>query len=115
MGDVTNSSEEIQPVPMSLQICPLCRERAFTWHIDEDLSPLTQWHCSLCDYRAEEDESQESECDCCGGERSCVSLSDGLRAYWFCFACHSLRSACEDSRHADAGGQYSADTKPTIS
>jgi hypothetical protein len=70
---------------MALQHCPKCGVKAFTWLIDEDVSPLTQWHCTTCSYAAEEDESLGRVCGACG--RSEVCLRDGDRHYRFCFGC----------------------------
>jgi hypothetical protein len=55
-----------------------------TWSIDEAVSPLTQWSCSLCGYSAREDESRESTCHACGTEKSRLLLSDPNGSYWFC-------------------------------
>ena len=64
-----------------------------TWSIDEAVSPPTQWYCSLCRYRASEDESRESTCHACGMERSRLLLSDPGGSYWFCLTCQSRSPA----------------------
>jgi hypothetical protein len=65
-----------------------------TWSIDEEVSPLTQWYCSLCSYYAQEDESHESTCPACGSENSYLLLSDSTGTLWFCLNCQSrLRAA----------------------
>lgn len=63
-----------------------------TWSIDEEVSPLMQWYCSLCRYSAQEDESRESNCPACGDENSYLLLSDKTGTFWFCVKCQS-RSA----------------------
>jgi len=78
---------------MSLQFCPKCDRRAMTWSVDEEASPLTQWHCSLCRYSAEEDESRESTCPSCGSEKSYLLLSDTAGVFWFYFKCQSRSPA----------------------
>jgi hypothetical protein len=70
---------------MGLHRCPKCGIQTFTWSIDEDVSALTQWHCTMCPYAAEEDESLERACDACGGGEGW--LRDGDRSYRFCFDC----------------------------
>ena len=74
---------------MTLQLCPKCGHRRFSWWIDEDVSPLTQWRCGHCRYSAEEDESRESTCPACGAERSRMLLADPNGRYWFCLSCQS--------------------------
>lgn len=70
---------------MSAQRCPKCGVDAFTWSIDEEISPLTIWHCSVCLYRAEEDESLEHACEECGDGQIC--LRDDAHEYRFCLGC----------------------------
>jgi hypothetical protein len=64
-----------------------------TWSIDEEVSPLTQWYCSLCHYSAQEDESRESICPACGSEKAYLLLSDPSGTFWFCLKCHSRSPA----------------------
>ena len=64
-----------------------------TWSIDKEVSQLTQWHCSLCGYSAEEDESQESTCPTCGSEKSYLLLSGPSGKFWFCLKCQSRKQA----------------------
>jgi rubrerythrin len=63
------------------------------WSIDEEVTPLTQWHCGLCHYSALEDESRESTCPACGAEKSYLMLSDPNGAFWFCLTCQSRSPA----------------------
>ena len=77
---------------MSSQICPRCDQKGFTWYIDEEDSPLTQWHCALCGYSAQEDESHISDCSSCGTANFRSLLTDPNGAYHYCFDCHT-RSA----------------------
>jgi hypothetical protein len=88
---------------MSLQPCPNCGRRAFTWSLDDEVSPLTQWHGSLCRYRAEEDESRESGCQACGAQRSRLRLSDRNGTYWFCLSCQSLHRIVVADEFDDGG------------
>jgi ssDNA-binding Zn-finger/Zn-ribbon topoisomerase 1 len=78
---------------MSLQICPKCGRRGMTWSIDEEVSPLTQWDCSLFRYSVQQDESRESTCPACGTENSYLLLSDTSGAFWFCLTCQSRSPA----------------------
>jgi phage/plasmid primase-like uncharacterized protein len=71
---------------MTAQLCPRCRQIGLTWSIDEEESPLTQWHCSLCEYVAWEDESKEQPCHMCGRQGS-ILIEDESGTYRYCFAC----------------------------
>ncbi|MDH5355078.1 MAG: hypothetical protein OEY09_11600 [Gammaproteobacteria bacterium] len=53
---------------MAEQFCPRCKEKSFVWSLDEEASQNTQWHCSSCEFYAEEDESLESLCKKCNTE-----------------------------------------------
>lgn len=76
---------------MSVHLCPNCGRRGMTWSIDEEVSPLTQWYCSVCRYSAQEDESRESTCPACASEKSYLLLSDAIGTFQFCVKCQ-LRS-----------------------
>lgn len=39
-----------------LHPCPNCKKEGFTWSIDEEASPLTEWRCWKCGYQEWEDE-----------------------------------------------------------
>ena len=71
---------------MATQICPRCKEDAFTWHIDEEESPFTIWACHICNYQAFEDESKERKCAHCGRNTE-ARLNDGKENYWWCSSC----------------------------
>ncbi len=73
---------------MSEQICPNCNQMAFTWSIDEDISGFTLWYCSLCSFKAQEDESKECQCDSCG-DKSLMYLKAGESNFWFCTTCQN--------------------------
>jgi ssDNA-binding Zn-finger/Zn-ribbon topoisomerase 1 len=77
---------------MAVQLCPNCGQRGMTWSIDEEVSPRTQWYCSLCRYSAFEDESRESTCPACGCEKSSLLLSDATGTFWFCIRCQRRSS-----------------------
>jgi hypothetical protein len=77
---------------MSEQYCPNCKEKAFVWAIDEDVSPNTQWYCSACKYRAEEDESAEGICDECGTKNKML-LKSKNECFRFCSNCQSKDAA----------------------
>jgi Zn finger protein HypA/HybF involved in hydrogenase expression len=70
---------------MSVQHCPKCRSRAFTWSVDDEVERYTRWRCSSCSYEALEDESKERACHICGGGD--LWLSDDDRTYRFCLGC----------------------------
>ncbi|MBS9773907.1 MAG: hypothetical protein KGV59_01950 [Tenacibaculum sp.] len=50
---------------MAEHICPRCKKTGFTWHIDEEISILTIWNCSNCNYKALENEEKERICKNC--------------------------------------------------
>jgi len=77
---------------MTEQYCPNCKEKCFTWGIDEEESPLTQWHCSNCKYYAWEDESKESNCGKCGTKNSML-LKSGSSYFYFCTNCQNKSEA----------------------
>ena len=74
---------------MSVQVCPRCSQRGFTWYLDDEVGPLTQWHCSLCGYHAQEDESLVSACPVCGQPGMRLRLSDARGEFWFCLSCQA--------------------------
>jgi hypothetical protein len=65
---------------MALQICPKCKELSFTWFIDEEQPPLTQWNCQ-CGYYALEDESKERDCPIFGSKKSDSYMIDNNGNY----------------------------------
>jgi hypothetical protein len=78
---------------MTTQICPKCKERGFTWSLDEEPSKDTIWYCSLCQYTALEDESlQLSDCPQCQAEKL-IYLKDDGKTYFFGLSCGYLESA----------------------
>jgi len=74
---------------MALQICPKCKELSFTWHIDEDQTPLTQWACrnSQCGYHVLEDEGKLRDCPICRAKEAYSYIIDGENTFWWCFRC----------------------------
>jgi hypothetical protein len=78
---------------MSANFCPNCGERGFTWSIDEEVSRLTQWYCSICEYSASEDEAQASTCPTCGAGGANLLLSDTGGGYRFCIECRARTGA----------------------
>jgi predicted nucleic acid-binding Zn ribbon protein len=76
---------------MSALPCPKCQAIGFTWAIDDEQRGLTEWHCSLCHYVAEEDESEQRSCPACGAEGA-IRLRDEIESYLYCTLCRS-RSA----------------------
>ena len=76
---------------MTLQICPKCKKKGFTWTVDEEISPLTIWDCVVCGYDAKEDESQETECPKCK-QRTFSYMVDGNGPYWWCCNCNYIQS-----------------------
>jgi hypothetical protein len=93
---------------MALQICPKCRELSFTWYIDAEQSPLTQWGCQ-CGYHAFEDESKIQDCPVCGCKKNYSYMIDNKGKYWWCSHCGkiavenndatSLQNTQSNSRH----------------
>jgi hypothetical protein len=72
---------------MSALPCPKCREIGFTWAIDSDNSRLTQWRCSVCPYRAEEDEAEQPALSARGKVR--FAFRDVVECYLYCSECRS--------------------------
>lgn len=76
---------------MSVVVCPKCRQRSFTWSVDEgDSNRLTDWYCSTCEYSAREDEREEGVCPRCG-KKTFLLLKDQEDSYRYCTSC----SLCE--------------------
>lgn len=74
---------------MATQICPNCKNDAFTWSIEEKAA-LTYWGCYQCGYGAYEDESQERQCSDCG-KKTESRLQDEKREYWWCSSCNRIK------------------------
>ena len=72
---------------MSLQVCPKCGVRQITWWIDDEESPRTQWLCSECGYKAEEDESMSKDCSRCHDQKSSLLVRDEQGYHRWCKAC----------------------------
>jgi len=76
---------------MSLQICPVCRVRSFTWvMVDQTLNSLTRWTCGVCYYSALEDESLERICKVCDTKSEIFLMDDEIK-YWWCSNCKTER------------------------
>ena len=74
---------------MATQICPKCKEDAFTWSIDDEITDLTIWNCYNCLYQAFEDETSERICKQCG-KKTESKLKDDQKEYWWCSSCNSI-------------------------
>ncbi len=87
------------PAPMSLIRCPACLDRGLSWHIDEELAPLCQWTCHLCNYAAQEDELFEDKCPECR-QPSWMLMYDAQYVFRYCGKCRPsdtlLRFALRD-------------------
>jgi DNA-directed RNA polymerase subunit RPC12/RpoP len=70
---------------MSVQVCPKCRRRGFTWAVEDD--GVTRWYCSLCGFSAEEDEAKQIKCPRCDSGFAAWLAEDGESYYW-CFSCN---------------------------
>jgi len=77
---------------MTLQFCPSCGDKGFTWAIDEEVSPNTYWNCSLCSYFAEEKESHESVCENCNTKNNMYLKSED-EYFRYCTNCQSKSEA----------------------
>ena len=75
---------------MATQICPACKEDAFTWSMDEEKPSLTYWGCHKCSYGAYEDESLERECSECT-KKTESKLEDDDKIYWWCSNCNKTQ------------------------
>jgi hypothetical protein len=69
---------------MALQICPKCKELAFTWYIADEQDTLTTWDCFSCSYHVLEDERKLRDCTVCGSEKSDSYMIEGKNKYWWC-------------------------------
>ena len=74
---------------MATEICPNCKEDAFTWSIDEEESALTKWGCYKCSYIAWEDEALERVCSNCGNKTE-MYLKDDTKKFWYCCSCNKM-------------------------
>ena len=70
---------------MALVLCPICKQKGFTWALDDN--EQTHWHCSLCEYSAEEDESKEKPCPICQKETGAVLLMHDGQSFYWCVLC----------------------------
>ncbi len=80
---------------MSLQVCPRCEKRAFTWFVDEERSQFTCWHCDKCGYETQEDESREMVCPHCGQQHGSSLVSDKEGFHRWCYRCHRFEPTDE--------------------
>jgi transcription elongation factor Elf1 len=80
---------------MALQICPKCKVKDFTWQIDEELSPLTQWICGSCGYIAEENETFIQDCPRCAAKKSSSLLKDSENYHRWCWICGAFEATKE--------------------
>ena len=55
--------------------------------VDEEESPLTQWNCSECGYKAMENEKQQKDCPVCKNAKYCVRLIESEGSYLWCHEC----------------------------
>lgn len=74
---------------MATQICPKCKENAFTWSMDEENPKLIDWGCYHCSYHARENELDESNCESCGNKTK-MKLKDSETEYWWCCRCNKI-------------------------
>lgn len=74
---------------MAQQICPSCHVKAFTWYLDEEETPLTQWICDSCKFHALEDETDECVCDKCGVKTK-SKLQTKEKGFWWCSSCNEI-------------------------
>jgi hypothetical protein len=72
---------------MALQICPKCKEKAFTWFMNEKTN-ITNWSCFNCDYEAKENKVDECVCENCE-KKTKTKLKDKEKEYWWCSNCNT--------------------------
>jgi len=77
---------------MSEQYCPNCKEKTFVWSLDEKANKNTLWHCSSCDFHAEENEFLESTCSKCS-TKNLMYLKSGGEFFRFCTNCQYKEKA----------------------
>lgn len=80
---------------MATQICPKCKEDAFTWNMDDKDPKLTIWGCYKCFYEAEENESDERICETCH-KKTKTKLKDRKIQYWWCSCCNEITQIKEN-------------------
>jgi len=73
---------------MATQLCPKCKEDAFTWSMDDEITDLTIWGCYSCKYQAFENEKDGRICQNCGMKTE-TKLKDNEKKYWWCSTCNS--------------------------
>ncbi len=82
---------------MAIQICPVCKQEGFSWHMDEEQTPLTIWGC-FCGYSALEDESDVRICSTCKEKTETRLQHQDGSFRWWCYKC--LNEQYKANRHA---------------
>jgi RNA polymerase subunit RPABC4/transcription elongation factor Spt4 len=77
---------------MTIQICPHCKKRGFSWFLDEEVSKDTIWYCSECQYKVMEDEKLETTCPQCNSE-SLIFLKEDNHSYQYCLLGNHIQLA----------------------
>ena len=77
---------------MSTQICPKCHTKQSTWHIDEDVTPFTQWFCVGCETTIFEDESKQRTCEQCEKPHEMYCWDEESK-FWWCTTCNAVKPA----------------------
>jgi DNA-directed RNA polymerase subunit RPC12/RpoP len=71
---------------MAEHYCPNCKQKKFSWFIDEEAGPYTQWRCSRCDYVAQENEAREMSCTECN-TKNFLYFKTNNDFFRFCIKC----------------------------
>jgi hypothetical protein len=93
---------------MALQICPKCKKLDFTWFIDDEESPLTQWGCGECAYHAFEDESKLRDCTVCGDKDSDSYMIEDENKYWWCSSCGRIEPIVKKFNYSEYIKEWTA-------
>jgi hypothetical protein len=74
---------------MVTQLCPKCKQDAFTWYVSEVLPNITVWSCGACPLQIFEDEQDEEECAHCHEITKTFLQSQEEQFHW-CSNCNTV-------------------------
>ena len=74
---------------MVTQLCPKCKQDAFTWYVSEVLPNITVWSCNACPLQIFEDDNEEEICDNCN-EKTKTFLQSQEEQFNWCSNCNTV-------------------------
>ena len=74
---------------MITQICPKCKQDAFTWYVSEVLPHITVWSCNNCPLQIFEEDHDEEVCENCHEKTKTLLRSQEEQFNW-CSHCHTV-------------------------